>query len=307
MLGVPKKLLSDRETNLLSFLMQDVCHLLGIQKINTTAYHPQTNGMVERFNRTLKTVLRKHVELRGKQWDQHLYAVLHAYRNTPHDTTREKPSYLLFGKDLRTPTEAAYLPETKNRNVESLETYWEKFMTGLTVARQLAAETMLKAQKKYKKYYDRGTELNPVHKTDWVMIKFPHEETGSGRKLSRPWHGPYRAVEVTPTGVVAEKVYEAQDGTIQVHLNRVTKCPPVFPPGYYWYGARRKGPGRPPKWLDSLNGKGDNPSPATESSEGITTEEGSDENPTSESHPPDSHESPDQSESIRLPFFKDTH
>ena len=154
MFGVPEKLHSYRGTNLLFFLVQDVCHLLGIQKINTTAYHPQTNEMVERFNRTLKTMLRKHVELWGKQWDQHLYAVLHAYRNTPHDTTREKPSYLLFGKDLRTPTEAAYLPETKNRNVESLETYREKLMTGLTVARRLAGETMLKAQKKYEKYYD---------------------------------------------------------------------------------------------------------------------------------------------------------
>ncbi len=110
MFGVPEKLLSDRGTNLLSFLMRDVCQLLGITKINTTAYHPQTNGMVERFNRTLKTMLRKHVESWGRQWDKHLYAVLYAYRNTPHESTHEKPSYLLFGKDLRTPTEACREP-----------------------------------------------------------------------------------------------------------------------------------------------------------------------------------------------------
>ena len=59
--GVPKALLSDQDTNLLSHLMQDVCGLLGIEKLNTTAYHPQCNGLVERFNCMLKTMIRTHV------------------------------------------------------------------------------------------------------------------------------------------------------------------------------------------------------------------------------------------------------
>ncbi len=58
--GVPEALLSDRGANLLSHLMLDVCKLLGTRKVNTTAYHPQCDGMVERFNRTLKAMLRKH-------------------------------------------------------------------------------------------------------------------------------------------------------------------------------------------------------------------------------------------------------
>ena len=57
MFGVPEALLSDRGTNLLSHLMQDVCKMLGIKKLNTTSHHPQCNGMIERFNRTLKTML----------------------------------------------------------------------------------------------------------------------------------------------------------------------------------------------------------------------------------------------------------
>ena len=60
MFGVPECLLSDRGANLLSHLMMDLCSLLGIKKLNTTSYHPQYNGMVERFNRTLKMMLRKH-------------------------------------------------------------------------------------------------------------------------------------------------------------------------------------------------------------------------------------------------------
>lgn len=57
MFGVPEALLSDRGTNLLSHLMQEVCELLGVTKLNTTAYHPACNGMVERLNRTLKAML----------------------------------------------------------------------------------------------------------------------------------------------------------------------------------------------------------------------------------------------------------
>ena len=67
--GMPEALLSDRGTNLLSHLMQDICELLGIRKLNTTAYHPQCDGLVQRYNRTLKTALRKHAARFGVQWD----------------------------------------------------------------------------------------------------------------------------------------------------------------------------------------------------------------------------------------------
>ena len=90
--GVPEAVLSDRGTNLLSFLMKDICQLLGIKKLNTTASHPQCNGVVERFNQTLKSMLRKQAAKFGMQWDKYLSGVLWAYRNTPHSTTGEKPS-----------------------------------------------------------------------------------------------------------------------------------------------------------------------------------------------------------------------
>jgi len=98
--GVPEALLSDKGTKLLSYLIKD---LLGIEKFNTKAYHPQCNGLTERFNRTLKTMLRKQAAIHGLQWGNYLHRVLWAYRNIPHDATREKPSFLLFGIDRRQP------------------------------------------------------------------------------------------------------------------------------------------------------------------------------------------------------------
>ena len=103
MFGVPEALLSDRGANLLSRLMLDVCALLGIEKLNTTSYHTECDGMVERFNRTLKTMLRKRAAQFGGQWDNHLPALLWVYRNTQHDSTGEKLSFLLFGWDCRSP------------------------------------------------------------------------------------------------------------------------------------------------------------------------------------------------------------
>ena len=87
MFGVSEALLSDRSTNLLSYLMQDICQLLGVKKLNTTAHHMQCNGMVERF---------KHVSQFGMQWDKYLSGVLWVYRNAPHSSTGKKPSFYVW-------------------------------------------------------------------------------------------------------------------------------------------------------------------------------------------------------------------
>ena len=88
----------------------DVCFPLGIAKLNTTAYHPQCNGLVERMTCTLKATLRKHAVKFGPQWDKFLPGVLWTYHNAPDESTKEKPPFLMFGLDLRSPTEAALLP-----------------------------------------------------------------------------------------------------------------------------------------------------------------------------------------------------
>ena len=134
MFGVPEALLSDRGTNLLANVIMDVCSLLGITKLNTTAYHPQCNGMVERMNRILKAMLRKHAVKFGPQWDKFLPGVLWAYRNTPHEATKEKPSFLMFGLDLRTPTEAALLPASPLEPTD-VEDYREELILSLSSAR----------------------------------------------------------------------------------------------------------------------------------------------------------------------------
>ena len=134
--------------------MLDVCEKLGIQKLNTTAYHPQCNGLVERFNRTLKTMLRKQAATYGSQWDQFLSGTWWAYCNTPHEATGEKPSFLLFGIDCRTPSEAALLPPVQSE-IEEFTDYRQELVISLSSARQEAVKSIRKTQKRYKTQYDK--------------------------------------------------------------------------------------------------------------------------------------------------------
>ena len=95
--GVPRQLLSDRGASFLSRLMLEVCSVMGVKKINTSAYHPQTDGLVERYNRTLTNMLAKTVAP-DVEWDDRLPYVLFAYRVTQQASTGESPFFLLYGR-----------------------------------------------------------------------------------------------------------------------------------------------------------------------------------------------------------------
>ena len=187
---------------------------------------------MERFNRTLKTILRKHAAKFGSQWDRFLPGILWAYRNTPHTSTGEKPSFLLYGLDCRSPTEAAYLPTTDIHPID-VKDYREELMVSLTSARQIATSCIQRAQARYKEQYDRRAREVTLSVGDWILVHFPQDESGRWRKLSRPWHGPYRITEKINPDITCVKVYHPQDGPICIHQSQVCLCPDEFPAGYY--------------------------------------------------------------------------
>ena len=96
-LGAPRTLLSDRGSNFLSSLVTEVCRLLNTKKVNTTAYHPQTDGLVERFNKTLAEAISSYVSSHQLDWDVYIPAILFAYRTSPCVSTGDTPFYLLRG------------------------------------------------------------------------------------------------------------------------------------------------------------------------------------------------------------------
>ena len=97
--GIPEEILTDQGTNFMSELLQDLYSALQIKRLRTSPYHPQTDGLVERFNSTLKGTLRKFVSSNQKDWDVYLPYVLFAYREAPRNLPGSPPSsYFMEGR-----------------------------------------------------------------------------------------------------------------------------------------------------------------------------------------------------------------
>ena len=92
--------------------------------------------------------------------------------------------------------------------------YREELVTSLSSARELAVDSIRAAQARYKHYYDRKSRPVTLKLGDWVLIRFPKDEAGKQRKLSRPWHGPYRVTQRNDPDVTAIKVYYPDEGPI---------------------------------------------------------------------------------------------
>ena len=98
--GVPRALHSDQGRQFESELFQKTCKILGIEKTRTTPYHPQSDGQVERFNRTLKVMLSSYTSPNQKDWDLHVPTITtREYRNEP------KNNKLMFGREVELPVD----------------------------------------------------------------------------------------------------------------------------------------------------------------------------------------------------------
>ena len=224
--GVPEELLSDRGTNFLSDLVREVCQLLNVKKINTSGYHPQTDGLVEKFNATLISMIAKSCLVSDRDWDTRLPYLLFAYRLSAQESTSESPFFLLYGRDARPPTETA-VTHVRNPYLVDIDDYREDLLSNLSLAWKLAAENIRRAQKSQKRYYDRSTRKVNLRVGDRVMVYMPSEEKGEEHKLRRPFYGPYRVLSVTGTNSEVRLVDSPTDDPIFVNLNRVRLCHPA--------------------------------------------------------------------------------
>ena len=160
-----------------------------MKKVNTTAYHPQTDGLVENFNRTLRAMLAKHSREFGPQWGVHLQQVLFAYRTKPHESKGESPFYLLYGRNARLPTESV-LNTPPSPYLVDCEDYQVELAQGLSSAWTTARSEIVKAQLHQKKQYDREADREAkwvdYREGTRVMVFMPQVTTTKLRKLALP-------------------------------------------------------------------------------------------------------------------------
>ena len=236
--GIPEQLLSDRGANFLSDLILEICKVLGVKKLNTSGYHLQTDGLVKKFNSTLTNMIAKSCESRPYDWDQQLPYLLFAYRVSAQESTKDSPFFLLYGRDSRVPTESA-LSFQRSPYVIDYDDYKEELMDNLSSAWKNAQMHIARAQSNQKRYYNRHANENKVRKGDRVMVFMPIETQGRDRKLARPYHGPYRVLNATPTNVEVSLIDKPNDPSIFISLDRVTPCYPELG-DCSWTGRKRR-------------------------------------------------------------------
>ena len=131
----PQQLHSDQGRNFESEVIMEICRLLGISKSRTTPYHPQSDGLVERFNRTLLNMLATAVRDKPFEWEKHLRRLCLAYNTSVHPTTGYSPFQLMFGRQVRMPVDIMYGTPTKSPSTipqyvadlqDSLQTAYQK-------------------------------------------------------------------------------------------------------------------------------------------------------------------------------------
>ncbi|GFW77832.1 hypothetical protein TNCV_3404071 [Trichonephila clavipes] len=145
--GVPLQLHSDQGRNFDSAVCKRLCEILAIDKTRTTALHPQSDSMVERFNRTILNSLSLLVSSNQQDWDKKLPFFLLAYRSAVHETTGYSPSQMLFGHDLRLPADLFSRPPDAPLAPEE---YIEKLQARMEEMHHLARERIGMASEKMK-------------------------------------------------------------------------------------------------------------------------------------------------------------
>ena len=202
-MGVPDEILTDQGPNFMSALLEEVYRLLQITRIRTTPYHPQTDGLVERFNGTLKAMLKKFVSRNQKDWDEYLPYLLFAYREVPQESTGFSPFELLFGRHVRGPLDI--LRESWTGDVENEETpvaaYVVQMRDRLQEMAELVKENAGKAQQRQKRAYDRGSAQRTLQVGHQALVLLPNQRN----RLKLEWVGPYKVIrQVTPVDYEVE-------------------------------------------------------------------------------------------------------
>jgi transposase InsO family protein len=217
--GLPESIVSDRGPQFVSAFWDEVCKIVGIRKKLSTAYHPQTDGQTEAWNRVLDQSLRYFINHYQNNWSDLLPVMDYAHATTPHTTTGLSPFEVEFGRRARTQFDwemsktDGMPPREKMSRDEG-----QAWIARIRDAWQTARASMTQAQQAYKKQADKHRRSEDFEVGDEVFVK----KTGwitdrPSLKLDNPMAGPYR-------------ILEKKGHSYKLDLPASIKVHPVFPP-----------------------------------------------------------------------------
>lgn len=200
--GPPAQVLTDNGKQFASRFFMECCRILQVENAFTTTYHPQCNGQVERFNRTILSAIRHYCADHPDEWDLFTDAITYAYNTQTHTALGVSPFQLILSRpppslsmDARPPLLAA----------ESAKDNWLRWKRRLGILMETATPSLAKAQARYKANFDQHVRptARPIGVGDWVYVRSDYEgEQGKRHKLAPVAHGPYVVNKVDDSTVV---------------------------------------------------------------------------------------------------------
>ena len=224
--GPPSILLSDNGKQFAARLFVHVCRLMGTDNVFTSTYHPQTNGQVERFNRTLLAALRHYVLDHPRDWDEFTPVLTYAYNSQIHRTTGFAPFELTLA---RPPPHLALQVRPDLSAVANRASAYQRWRLRLQALLKTASASSDAARARYKRDFDRRLRRNPEHLVPgmYVFVRreyAPKTDSSEPRKhkLSPVTDGAFKILSVDDKTVVIDDDHGNQE---RISRDRVVKAP----------------------------------------------------------------------------------
>lgn len=227
--GVPMQIHSDRGSNFVSKLFEDMCKLLHMDHTRSTAMHPQSNGTVERFNRTLGVMLSMYCDSNQRTWDEHLPQVMMAYRSSQHVSTGQTPNKMIFGHNIVLPLQACIglppNPVIENKGGISTCEYVTNLQEQLEIIHESARKVLKNKTQYRKRHYDLHARKRAFKLGDLVWLHDTTRRPGVCNKLSPQWKGPFLVTKKIDDLVYLIKRSSSTPAKA-IHIDRLTsyKC-----------------------------------------------------------------------------------
>ncbi len=223
--GFPVKLHHDQGGEFENKLFHRLQQLSNVKPSRTTPYHPQGNGQVERFNRTLLSMLRTLPESYKSSWHEHLNKVVHAYNSTRNDSTGYSPFFLLFGRHPRLPIDLIF--QSNATAAESnYHNYVQRWQAAMKEAYDLARKRSSASSQRNKQQYDQKAQHVDLQTGDRVLVRNLSQRGGPG-KLRSFWEPKIHKVlrRRDSNSPVYEVQLESGHGPVRVlHRNLLLPC-----------------------------------------------------------------------------------
>ena len=222
--GMPIVIHSDQGREFENKILHELCLLGGSHKTRTSPYHPESDGMVERFNRTLLMMLAMFAGKNRDDWDDLLPAVMMAYRSSVHESTGYSPYRLMFGEECTLPMDIGLPAELSQSQEEITSPYAIWVRDALEEAYEQVRLHSGQAVRRQKRLFDRRAVKRIFAKGDWVMRYYAPAKKC---KLDSAWIGPYLVVSFLGWTIGIQR--DASSPIIMIHCQDAKKVP--GPPG----------------------------------------------------------------------------